>query len=64
MIHAGTGKRKGAHRVLMRKPEEKGPFGKPRHRWEDNIESESSGSGMGSWTGLISLRIGISGELL
>jgi hypothetical protein len=35
---AHTGKRRGAHRVLMRKPEGKGSFGKPRRRWDDNIK--------------------------
>ena len=27
-----------ARRVLVRKPEGKGPFGRPRRRWEDNIK--------------------------
>ena len=30
------GGRKGAHRVLVGKPEGKRPLGRPRHRWEDN----------------------------
>jgi hypothetical protein len=28
----------GAYRVLMGKHEGKGPLGKPRRRWEDNIK--------------------------
>jgi hypothetical protein len=26
-----------AYRILVRKPERKRPFGRPRDRWEDNI---------------------------
>jgi hypothetical protein len=26
------------YRILVRKPEEKGPLGRPRRRWEDNIK--------------------------
>ena len=51
--------RKGVYRVLVWKPEEKRPLGRPRRRWEDNIKDVSSGSGMwGVWSGLIWLRIG------
>jgi len=32
------GERKSAYRVLVWKPEGKRPFGRPRHRWEDNIK--------------------------
>jgi hypothetical protein len=35
---ARMGKRKGVSRVLMGKPEGKRPLGRPRLRWEDNIE--------------------------
>jgi hypothetical protein len=31
-------KRRGAYRVLVGKPEEKRPLGRPKHRWEDNIK--------------------------
>jgi hypothetical protein len=27
-----------AHRVLEGRPDIKGPLGRPRHRWEDNIK--------------------------
>jgi hypothetical protein len=31
-------KDRGVHRVLVGKPEEKRPLGRPRRRWEDNIK--------------------------
>jgi hypothetical protein len=31
------GKRRGAYRALVEKPEEKRKLGRPRRRWEDNI---------------------------
>jgi hypothetical protein len=33
---AGVGKRRGAYRDLVGKAEGKRPFGRPRHRWDDN----------------------------
>jgi len=33
-------KRRGIHRVLVGKPEGKGPLGRPRRRWEDNIKMD------------------------
>jgi hypothetical protein len=33
---ASMGERRSVYRVLVRKPEEKRPLGRPRHRWEDN----------------------------
>jgi hypothetical protein len=33
-----TGKRRGAHSVLVGKPGEKRPLESPRPRWEDNIK--------------------------
>jgi len=32
------GDRRGVYRVLVQKPEGKRPFGRPRHRWEDNMK--------------------------
>jgi hypothetical protein len=29
--------RRGVYRVLIGMPQGKGPLGRPRHRWEDNI---------------------------
>jgi hypothetical protein len=44
-------------RVLVRKPEGKRPLGRPRLRWEDNIQMELQEVGIGSsW-----LRIGTGG---
>jgi len=31
---------RGGYRVLVGKPEGKRPFGRPRRRWEDNIEMD------------------------
>jgi hypothetical protein len=31
------GDRRGVYRVLVGKPEEKRPLGRPRRRWKDNI---------------------------
>ena len=32
--------RRGAHRVLMWRPDEGGSLGRPRRRWEDNIKTD------------------------
>jgi hypothetical protein len=32
------GEDRGVHRVLVEKPVEKRPLGRPRRRWEDNIK--------------------------
>jgi hypothetical protein len=37
---ARMGETRGAYRTLMGKSEGKRPLGKPRHRWEDNIEMD------------------------
>ena len=37
---APMGDRKRAYRVLVRIPEEKRTLGRPRYRWEDNIEMD------------------------
>jgi len=34
------GESRGVYRVLVRKPEGKRPFGRPRRRWEDNINMD------------------------
>jgi hypothetical protein len=43
------GERRGLYRVLVGKPEEKRPLGKPSRRWEDNIkmDHQDMGGGMG-----------------
>jgi hypothetical protein len=34
---ARMGEDRGVHRVLVGKPEKERPLGRPRRRWEDNI---------------------------
>jgi hypothetical protein len=61
---ARMGERRGVYRGLVRKPEGKIPFGRPRRRWEDNIKTglqEVECEGDGLWTGSSWLRIGTGG---
>ena len=44
---ARIGKKRGVYRVLVGKPEGKRPFGRPRHRWEDNIRMDLREVGCG-----------------
>ena len=37
---ACLGDRRGVYRVLVEKPEDRRPLGRPRHRWEDNIKTD------------------------
>jgi len=39
--------RRGVYRVLVGKPEGKRPLGRPRHRWEDNINMDLQEVGCG-----------------
>jgi hypothetical protein len=32
------GEGRGAYRILVERPEERRPLGRPRRRWEDNIK--------------------------
>jgi hypothetical protein len=50
---ARTGKRRGAYRVLVGKPDGKGPLGRRRRRWEDNVKINLQEVGWRAWTGLI-----------
>ena len=50
------GERRDVYSVLVGKPEEKRPLGRPRHRWEDNIKMDLQE--LGAWTGSMWLRIG------
>jgi hypothetical protein len=34
----GVGERRGAYRVLVGKPEDRKPLGKPKSRWKNNIK--------------------------
>jgi hypothetical protein len=38
VAHMGEGR--GVYRILVGRPEGKGPLGRPRRRWEDNIKLE------------------------
>jgi hypothetical protein len=37
---ARMGEGRGAYRVLVGRPEDKRPLGRPRRRWEDNIKMD------------------------
>jgi hypothetical protein len=37
---SSDGEGRGVYRVLVGKPEGKGPLGRPRRRWEDNIKMD------------------------
>jgi hypothetical protein len=39
------GKKRNAYRILVGKPEGKGPLGRPRRRWVDNIKMNPRGIG-------------------
>jgi hypothetical protein len=45
------GKRRGVYRLLVGKPEEKRPLGRPRHRWKDKIklDLQEVGCGVTDW---------------
>ena len=51
---ARMGEERGAYRVLVGKPEGKGPMGRPRRRWVDNIrmDLQEVGCGYVDWIGL------------
>jgi hypothetical protein len=55
------GEGRGVYRVLVGKPEEERPLGRPRCRWEDSIKADLQDVGCGVWTGLSWLRIGTGG---
>jgi hypothetical protein len=58
------GKRRGAYRFLVGKPEGKRPLRRPRLRWEDNMRMDLKEIGRERmWTGLIWIRIGTSSGL-
>jgi hypothetical protein len=45
--HVGRmGEGRGAYRVLVGRPEEKRPLGRPRRRWEDNIKMDLRETGI------------------
>jgi hypothetical protein len=44
---ARMGEKRGAYRILVGRPKEMRPLGRPRHRWEDNIKMNLQGVGWG-----------------
>jgi hypothetical protein len=58
-----NGEKMNTYRILVGKPEGKGPIVRPSRRWGNSIKMDHGGGGMG-WDGLIWLRIGTSGGLL
>jgi len=55
------GEMTNAYNILVGKPEgKKGPFGRPRRRWEDNIRTDLSEMDEKVWTEFIWLIIGTS----
>jgi len=58
------GERRGIYRMLVGKPEEKRPLGRPRRRWEDNIKMYLQEMVWGVWTGSCWLRTGTGGRHL
>jgi hypothetical protein len=55
---------RNAHKILFGKPVRKGPLGRHRRRWEDNIRMDLREWSEKLWTGFIWLRIETSGGLL
>jgi hypothetical protein len=55
------GERRGAYKVLVGKPEGKGPFGKLWNRWEDNFKMKLQEVGCAVWIGSSWFRIGTGG---
>jgi hypothetical protein len=49
------GEGRGVYRILVGNPEGKEPFGRPRHRWEDNIKADLQEAGCGAmdWIELV-----------
>jgi hypothetical protein len=53
------GEERGVCRVLTGRPEEKRPLGRPRRKWEDNIEKVLKESGIDevNWVQLAQVRV-------
>jgi hypothetical protein len=35
-----VGEKRNVHKILVRKPEDKRPSGRPKRRWEDNVRMD------------------------
>jgi hypothetical protein len=46
---SGMGEKRNTYRILVGKPEDKRPLGRPRRRWVDNIKMDRRGIG---WDGM------------
>jgi hypothetical protein len=55
---ARMGEKRNAYRILVGKPEEKGPLIRPRRRWVDNIKMDHREIGLGimDWIDLAQVR--------
>jgi 3-oxoacyl-ACP reductase-like protein len=51
------GERSGAYRVLVGKPEGKGPLGRSRRRWENNIKMDLQEVGCGRINVVMKFRV-------
>ena len=72
---ARMGEERGVYRVLVGKPEGRGPLGRPRHRWVDNIRMDLQEVGCGyvdciglardrdRWRTLVSVVMNLSGSV-
>jgi hypothetical protein len=58
------GEERKVYKVLVGKPEEKKPLGRPRRRWEDGVRMDLREIGLGVWIGFDWLRTGTGGGLL
>jgi hypothetical protein len=61
---ARMGERRNTYMVLMGNPEDKGPTGRPRNRWENNITMDFQEMRCGELTGIMWFRIGTGGRHL
>jgi hypothetical protein len=52
------------YKVLVGKPEERRPLGRPRRRWEDGVRMDLRETGLGMWIGFDWLSTGTDGGLL
>jgi hypothetical protein len=58
------GEERKVYKVLVGKPEGKGPLGRPRRRWEDGVRMDLREIDLGVWIGFDWLRTGTGGGLL